>query len=98
MWVVCSPLSHPFRTLLNLNSQHCKVTFIEVSLTIYSIFFLYFPGWRDSLLSLPKKWLSTTEATDEHGFPEVSLKELFSGTYEPLCITHALSEIETFSM
>ncbi|XP_018791208.1 PREDICTED: choline O-acetyltransferase [Bactrocera latifrons] len=26
-------------------------------------------GWRDSLLSIPKKWLSTAESVDEFGFP-----------------------------
>lgn len=29
-------------------------------------------GWKDSILSYSKKWLSTSEATDEFGFPEVS--------------------------
>lgn len=28
-------------------------------------------GWKDSLLSLPKKWLSQTGAVDEFGFPLV---------------------------
>lgn len=38
---------------------------------------LYFDitGWRDSILSLPKKWLSVSGATDEFGFPEVSTHE-----------------------
>ncbi|KAL7729126.1 hypothetical protein ACLKA6_009597 [Drosophila palustris] len=26
--------------------------------------------WRDSLLSIPKKWLSTAESVDEFGFPD----------------------------
>uniref|UniRef100_A0A182S9A5 Choline O-acetyltransferase n=1 Tax=Anopheles maculatus TaxID=74869 RepID=A0A182S9A5_9DIPT len=29
------------------------------------------PGWKDSILQLPKKWLSTSEATDEFGFPQM---------------------------
>ena len=42
--------------------------------------FPFFPnfiitGWRDSILSLPKKWLSVSGATDEFGFPEVSRQE-----------------------
>lgn len=31
----------------------------------------YIAGWRDSILSLPKKWLSVSGASDEFGFPEV---------------------------
>ncbi|KAH8312238.1 hypothetical protein KR044_009947, partial [Drosophila immigrans] len=27
-------------------------------------------GWRDSILSIPKKWLSTAESVDEFGFPD----------------------------
>lgn len=34
--------------------------------------FIYSTGWRDSILSLPKKWLSVSGATDDFGFPEVS--------------------------
>ncbi|XP_034127226.1 choline O-acetyltransferase [Drosophila guanche] len=27
-------------------------------------------GWKDSILSIPKKWLSTAESVDEFGFPD----------------------------
>ena len=30
-------------------------------------------GWKDHILSYPKKWLSQTSDTDEYGFPGVSL-------------------------
>jgi hypothetical protein len=36
-----------------------------------------FSGWKDSILSLPKKWLSQTSDTDEYGFPEVSIGKLY---------------------
>lgn len=35
--------------------------------------FYFVLGWRDSILSLPKKWLSVSGATDDFGFPEVSI-------------------------
>lgn len=40
-------------------------------------FYIIIIGWKDSILSLPKKWLSTSEDTDEYGFPLVSITILF---------------------
>ncbi|GAB0094146.1 Choline/carnitine acyltransferase domain [Sergentomyia squamirostris] len=57
----------------NPPETRCRGRKFEAKTEVYSTFVWHFvdaEGWRDSLLSLPKKWLSTTEATDEHGFPE----------------------------
>ena len=36
------------------------------------MYLFYFAGWKDQILSLPKKWLSQASDTDEYGFPDVS--------------------------
>lgn len=42
------------------------------------MFLFSISGWKDQILSLPKKWLSQTSAdTDEFGFPEVSWRCYF---------------------
>lgn len=41
-----------------------------------------FLGWKDQILSLPKKWLSQTSDTDEFGFPGVKVEQLLSLSLE----------------
>lgn len=38
----------------------------------YICLFVFFAGWRESLNSMKKKWMSTSIDSDEYGFPEVS--------------------------
>jgi hypothetical protein len=41
-----------------------------------NLYFYIFTGWKEQILSLPKKWLSQASDTDEYGFPDVSNHEI----------------------
>lgn len=45
---------------------------VHLQSNIHNLLYFVFSGWKDSLMSYPKKWLSSGGSTDEHGFPEVS--------------------------